>query len=334
MAPETVAALIEDAAGLFPPTPDLEITLEANPTSVERAKLEAFRRRWGEPHLARRAVAGRRGPPLPRPRALRGPGGGRPGARPRHVPARQLRLDLRPPPASPAPPGRPSCMPPLGLCADHLSLYQLTIEPGTAFEALHRGGGIVLPDDNDAALLYRDTVDACAEHGLLPYEVSNLARPGAESRHNLAYWRYADYAGIGPGAHGPNCAGRRPGRHAPPPRSGALGGNGGGSRPRQHRRGGDRAAGPRPRDADDGPASGRGHRCRRVRAPHRDVPGRRPGHGRGWAAPWTRVTWCKTGVGWPQRWRDGCAWMRCSPPWCCSGLVTCPGPPSILPRAP
>ena len=90
----------------------------------------------------------------------------------------------------------------LELCADHLSLYQLTIEPGTAFEGLHRRGEIVLPADEAAAALYQATAEECARHGLKPYEVSNLARPGGESRHNLAYWRYGDYAGIGPGAHG------------------------------------------------------------------------------------------------------------------------------------
>ena len=201
MAPETVAALIEDAAGLFPPTPDLEITLEANPTSVERAKLEAFRaagvnrislgvqsldaealRFLGREHSAGQAVAALEHARATFPRASFDLIYARPGQS-RAAWSAELHAAL-------------------GLCADHLSLYQLTIEPGTAFEALHRGGGIVLPDDDDAALLYRDTVDACAEHGLLPYEVSNLARPGAESRHNLAYWRYADYAGIGPGAHG------------------------------------------------------------------------------------------------------------------------------------
>lgn len=90
----------------------------------------------------------------------------------------------------------------LALGADHLSLYQLTIEPGTAFEGRYRQGMIALPDDDLAADLYRDTMDRCAEHGLAAYEVSNLARPGAESRHNLAYWRYEDYAGVGAGAHG------------------------------------------------------------------------------------------------------------------------------------
>ena len=90
----------------------------------------------------------------------------------------------------------------LALAADHLSLYQLTVEPGTAFEALHRRGELVLPDGDDAAALYEATAEEAARFGLLPYEVSNYARPGAQSRHNLAYWRYGDYAGIGPGAHG------------------------------------------------------------------------------------------------------------------------------------
>jgi oxygen-independent coproporphyrinogen-3 oxidase len=90
----------------------------------------------------------------------------------------------------------------LGLASDHLSLYQLTIEPGTAFAALHRRGELVLPDADAAAALYDATQDEAERFGLLAYEVSNYARPGSESRHNLAYWRYGDYAGVGPGAHG------------------------------------------------------------------------------------------------------------------------------------
>jgi oxygen-independent coproporphyrinogen-3 oxidase len=90
----------------------------------------------------------------------------------------------------------------LARVSDHLSLYQLTIEPGTAFEALHRRGDLVLPDDDAAAALYDATGDEAERFGLAAYEVSNYARAGAESRHNLAYWRYGDYAGIGPGAHG------------------------------------------------------------------------------------------------------------------------------------
>ena len=91
----------------------------------------------------------------------------------------------------------------LSMAVDHLSLYQLTIEPGTAFGARHAKGGLKgLPDDDASADMYLLTQDICAAHGMPAYEVSNHARDGAQSRHNLIYWRYGDYAGIGPGAHG------------------------------------------------------------------------------------------------------------------------------------
>ena len=85
---------------------------------------------------------------------------------------------------------------------EHLSLYQLTIEPGTAFATRHARGDFVLPNDDQAADLYDLTTQLCADKGLIGYEVSNYARPGCESQHNLAYWLYQDYAGVGPGAHG------------------------------------------------------------------------------------------------------------------------------------
>ena len=201
MDPATVAALIADAARLFDPAPDIEITLEANPTSVELGKLAAFRdagvnrlslgiqsldgdalRLLGREHSAEQAVAALQAARAAFPRVSFDLIYARPG---QSLDAWRAELDQA-----------------LSLCADHLSLYQLTVEPGTGFEALHRRGELVLPDDELAAELYVATADACAAHGLLPYEVSNLSRPGAESRHNLAYWRYADYAGIGPGAHG------------------------------------------------------------------------------------------------------------------------------------
>ncbi|MGY6548183.1 MAG: radical SAM family heme chaperone HemW [Roseinatronobacter sp.] len=91
----------------------------------------------------------------------------------------------------------------LGMAVDHLSLYQLTIEDGTAFGARHAAGGLKgLLDDDTAADMYLLTQDICAAHGMPAYEISNHARPGAQSRHNLIYWRLGDYAGIGPGAHG------------------------------------------------------------------------------------------------------------------------------------
>ncbi len=201
MDPAIVAELIADATRLFDPLPELEITLEANPTSVELGKLAAFRdagvnraslgiqslnedalRLLGREHSGPQAIKALESARATFPRVSFDLIYARPG---QSVAAWQAELDQA-----------------LTLCADHLSLYQLTIEPGTGFEALHRRGELVLPDDELAAKLYVATADACAVHGLLPYEVSNLARPGAESRHNLAYWRYADYAGIGPGAHG------------------------------------------------------------------------------------------------------------------------------------
>jgi oxygen-independent coproporphyrinogen-3 oxidase len=90
----------------------------------------------------------------------------------------------------------------LGFGTGHLSLYQLTIEPGTRFATLATRGELTIPDEDEAADLYALTREMTAAAGLPAYEVSNHARPGEESRHNLAYWRYDDYAGIGPGAHG------------------------------------------------------------------------------------------------------------------------------------
>ena len=90
----------------------------------------------------------------------------------------------------------------LALAADHLSLYQLTIEDGTPFANLARAGKLKVPDEALAAEFYAGTLETCAAAGLPAYEISNHAKPGAECRHNLVYWRYHEYAGIGPGAHG------------------------------------------------------------------------------------------------------------------------------------
>ena len=90
----------------------------------------------------------------------------------------------------------------LSFGTDHLSLYQLTIEPETPYALLHRNGQLRIPDEDMAAGLYEATQELTENAGLPAYEVSNHARPGQESRHNLIYWRYGDYAGAGPGAHG------------------------------------------------------------------------------------------------------------------------------------
>ncbi len=201
MDPETVALLLEDARALFDPTPDLEVTLEANPTSVETARLAVLREAGvnrisigiqsleaeplamlGRRHSVDQAIAALEIARRLFPRVSFDLIYARPGQS----------LDA----------WRQELRRALALAADHLSLYQLTIEPGTKFEALHRAGGIVLPEDDLAAALYDATREEAARFGLLPYEISNYARPGAESRHNLQYWRYGDYAGIGPGAHG------------------------------------------------------------------------------------------------------------------------------------
>jgi len=201
MVPATVAALIDDARRLFEPTDDIEITLEANPTSVEAGRFAEFRAAGvnrvslgvqsldpaalqvlGRQHSVAQAIVALETARRLFPRVSFDLIYARPGQT-----MASWRAELRQA---------------LSLAADHLSLYQLTIEPGTAFEALHRRGEIVLPDPETAAELYLATGEEASRRGLLDYEVSNYAIPGAESRHNLAYWRYADYAGIGPGAHG------------------------------------------------------------------------------------------------------------------------------------
>jgi putative oxygen-independent coproporphyrinogen III oxidase len=201
MEPETVAALLEDARRFFIPADDIEITLEANPTSVELEKLAGFRAagvnrvslgvqslnaealaRLGRQHSADQAVAALETARKIFPRISFDLIYARPG---------QTLADWS-----------AELSQALDLAADHLSLYQLTIEPGTAYEAAFRRGEIVLPDADAAAALYEATAEVAQKFGLAPYEVSNYAAPGAESRHNLAYWRYQDYAGIGPGAHG------------------------------------------------------------------------------------------------------------------------------------
>jgi oxygen-independent coproporphyrinogen-3 oxidase len=200
MAPDTAAALIEDATRLFDPLPDIEITLEANPTSVEAGKLRAFRAAGinraslGVQSLDAAALAflGRRHDRAEAVAALELARGIFP----------RLSFDLiyaRPGQAEDA--WRAELRQALALAADHLSLYQLTIEPGTQFATLHGRGDFVLPADDDAARLYEATAEEAARFGLRRYEVSNYAQPGAESRHNLAYWRYGDYLGIGAGAH-------------------------------------------------------------------------------------------------------------------------------------
>ncbi len=200
MRPDDVGAIIADARALFDATADIEITLEANPTSVEAAKLQGFRdagvnrvslgvqalseaalRFLGRKHDAAQAVVALRAAREIFPRVSFDLIYARPGQA-----EAEWRAELREA---------------LALAADHLSLYQLTIEPGTRFATEHARGAFALPDEDDAARMYNATAEEAARFGLAPYEVSNYAKPGAASRHNLAYWRYGDYLGIGAGAH-------------------------------------------------------------------------------------------------------------------------------------
>jgi oxygen-independent coproporphyrinogen-3 oxidase len=207
MAPATVAALLDRAAARWSLATDIEVTLEANPGSVEAARFQDLRqagvnrvslgvqaldaaalRFLGRRHtvdeaLAALAVARRHFARYSFDLIYARPG--------QTVAQWEAELDRA-----------------LALAGDHLSVYQLTIEAGTAFAAAHARGDFALPDDELAGALYETTQARLAAAGLVAYEISNHARPGHECRHNLVYWRYDDYAGIGPGAHGRLSLGR------------------------------------------------------------------------------------------------------------------------------
>ena len=201
MQPATVGAVLDAVAQHWRVAPDAEVTLEANPTSVEATRFRGYRAagvnrvslgvqalddaalaELGRLHSAREAldaVAVARA-------AFERYSFDLIYARPRQTPrewANELKRALAD-------------------AGEHLSLYQLTIEAETPFAVLHAAGKIKTPDEEIARALYDTTQDVCAAHGLPAYEVSNHARPGGECRHNLIYWRMHEYAGIGPGAHG------------------------------------------------------------------------------------------------------------------------------------
>ncbi len=201
MAPESVAALIADATRFFSPAPDIEITLEANPTSIEAGKFAAYR----QAGVNRVSIGVQSFDPA----ALQFLGRQHSADQARD--AIQLAKSIFPRlsfdliyalPAQSEAAWRAELNFALDLAADHLSLYQLTIEEGTKFATLYGRGDFTLPDEELGAVLYEATAEQAAKFGMAGYEVSNYAKPGGESRHNLAYWRYQDYAGIGPGAHG------------------------------------------------------------------------------------------------------------------------------------
>jgi len=201
MQPQTVAAILDTVARHWRLAPDVEITLEANPSSVEATRFRGYRaagvnrvslgvqslddavlKQLGRLHTVREALDA--------------------VAIARGIFERYSFDLIYARPGQTVAAWRAELARAIAEAAEHLSLYQLTIEPETPFAALHAGGKLVLPDDDLGRDLYDLTLDHCASAGLPAYEVSNHARPGAECRHNLVYWRYGEYAGIGPGAHG------------------------------------------------------------------------------------------------------------------------------------
>ncbi|MEI8144225.1 MAG: radical SAM family heme chaperone HemW [Alphaproteobacteria bacterium] len=201
MAPQTVAAVLDAIAGHWSVASDVEVTLEANPTSVEASRFAGYRAAGvNRVSLGVQALNDADLKVLGRmhtvEEALRAVAVARAHfdrysfdliyARPGQTPdgwAHELKRAI-------------------GEAAEHLSLYQLTIEPDTPFEMLHRAGKLIIPDADLGRTLYDVTQDICDAAGLPAYEISNHARPGAECRHNMIYWRSGDFAGVGPGAHG------------------------------------------------------------------------------------------------------------------------------------
>ncbi|MFT6571373.1 MAG: oxygen-independent coproporphyrinogen-3 oxidase, partial [Sphingomonas echinoides] len=201
MPPETVAAVIDAATTRWPAEPDIEITLEANPSSVEAARFADIARAGvnrvslglqalddsalaflGRAHDVTEGLAALDTAQAAFARVSFDLIYARPG---QTLAAWEAELARA-----------------LAFGTEHLSLYQLTIEPGTRFATEAAAGRIVIPDGDSAADLFEATRAMTAAAGLPAYEISNHARLGAESRHNLVYWRYRDYAGVGPGAHG------------------------------------------------------------------------------------------------------------------------------------
>jgi len=201
MKPETVGAILDTIGKHWSVASDVEVTLEANPTSVEATRFAGYRaagvnrvslgvqalddaslKELGRLHTAKEALDAVK---IAR-RAFERYSFDLIYARPRQTTA-EWRAELERA---------------IDEAAEHLSLYQLTIEQDTPFAALHAAGKLVIPDDDNARALYDLTQEITDARGLPAYEISNHARPGAECRHNLVYWRYHEYAGVGPGAHG------------------------------------------------------------------------------------------------------------------------------------
>lgn len=201
MPPAIAGAVLDAAMRHWTPEPDLEVTLEANPSSVEARKFADFRAAG----VNRVSIGIQSFDDA----ALRFLGRAHSADEAREAVSLAQRSFSRfsfdliyALPGQDEAAWRAQLAQALSMAGDHLSLYQLTIERGTPFFAAHRDGAFALPEDEIAAGLYEVTQDALNSAGLPAYEVSNHARPGGECRHNLVYWQGGDYVGIGPGAHG------------------------------------------------------------------------------------------------------------------------------------
>jgi putative oxygen-independent coproporphyrinogen III oxidase len=201
MQPDTVAALIEAVKSLMPVADDLEITLEANPSSVEAEKFAAFAQAGiNRVSLGIQSLDDQVLKFLTRRHDAREARGAIELAQ-RYFPRLSFDLIYARPGQSVAQWQR-ELAEALRFGTQHLSLYQLTIEPNTGFAGSYKRGAFVLPTEDDSVALFEATQAMMADAGLPLYEISNHARPNQECRHNLIYWRYCDYIGIGPGAHG------------------------------------------------------------------------------------------------------------------------------------
>ena len=200
MAPQTVGAILDAIAQGWSVDPKAEITLEANPTSVEAARFRGYRaagvnrvslgvqamndadlKALGRMHNVEEAM-----------KAV--------GIAADVFERFSFDLIYARPGQTPAA-WKAELQDAIARAVEHLSLYQLTIEPDTMFERLYKAGKLAMPDPDLSRALWDVTQEVTQAAGMPAYEVSNHARPGAESRHNLAYWRYGDYLGIGAGAH-------------------------------------------------------------------------------------------------------------------------------------
>jgi oxygen-independent coproporphyrinogen-3 oxidase len=200
MAPHTAGAVIDRVAQHWPVAADVEITLEANPNSAERARFADFRRAGvNRVSIGVQALDNAALKMLGR---AHDQGEARAAIAAAAVFPRYSFDLIYARPGQSVAAWRAELGEALRMAGDHLSVYQLTIEPGTAFHALHARGALKVPDEAAGEALYDATQELLEAAGRPAYEISNHAAPGGASRHNLVYWRYEDYVGVGPGAHG------------------------------------------------------------------------------------------------------------------------------------